>query len=278
MTLNLQVHCPYCKRPVAAPVAMVGQRIMCPSCRAEIVLNPSALLAPSGTARRSAESVDLQPPVAVQPPPVAAPATAQPAHRVTAPPAGPMTPYVVPTPAAAQPAAPATAPPPVRPNTAQFLAAAPHAPAISSTADGKLPTLQLADSPDAAAPRVESQSPPVPLWLALTAVLASTLITLLLMTHDFDGSAATQTSKAEARRQLTAFYGNDLTPLRPFQVHLREAQLAHSRGDLAAERGRYRQVLALLRAEGRSKFDGLTGTPDGDKELARLLAILLADS
>jgi hypothetical protein len=249
---------------------MVGQRIMCPSCRAEIVLNPSALLAPSGTARRSAESADLQPPVAVAPPPVSAPPSAQQA--------GPMTPYVVPTPTAAQTAAPAAAPPPVRPNTAQFLAATPQAPAISSTADGKLPTLQLADSPDAAAPRVESQSPPMPLWLALMAVVASTAISLLLVTHDFDGSQANQTTKGDARRQLTAFYGNDLTPLRPFQVHLREAQLAHSRGDFAAERGRYRQVLALLRAEGRSKFDGLTGTPGGDAELARLLAILLADS
>lgn len=270
MTLNLQVHCPYCKRPVAAPVAMVGQRIMCPSCRAEIVLNPSALLAQSGTMRKTADSADARPPVATLPPPVAAPPPI--------PHAAPLTPHVVPPRPAAQHAAPAAAPPPVRPNTAQFLAAAPQAPAISSTADGKLPTLQLADSPDAAAPRVESQSPPMPLWLALMAVVASTMISLLLVTHDFDGSVANQTTKAEARKQLTAFYGNDLTPLRPFQVHLREAQLAHSRGDLAAERGRYRQVLALLRAEGRSKFDGLTGTPGGDAELARLLAVLLADS
>jgi hypothetical protein len=269
MTLNLQVHCPYCKRPASAPVAMVGQRIMCPSCRAEIVLNPSALLASSGTARRTADGADLQPPVTVAPPPVAAPPMA---HT-----SGPMTPYVVPMPPAAQPPTPAVAPPPVRPNTAQFLAAAPQAPAISSSADGKLPTLQLADSPDVAAPRAESQSPPMPLWLAMMAVVASTMISLLLITHDFDGSQATQTTKAQARKELTAFYGNDLTPLRPFQVHLREAQLAHSRGDLAAERGRYRQVLALLRSEGRSKFEGLTGTPGGDAELARLLAILLAD-
>jgi hypothetical protein len=162
-------------------------------------------------------------------------------------------------------------------NTAKFLAAAPQASAISSAADGKLPTLQLADSPDAKTAPAESQSPPIPLWLALLLVVGSTVISLLLVTHDFDGSQGAATTKAQARRQLTAFYGDELTPLAPFQVHLREAQLAHSRGDYAAERDRYRRVLALVRAEGRSRFDGLTGTPEGDKELARLLAILLAD-
>jgi hypothetical protein len=36
-------------------------------------------------------------------------------------------------------------------------------------------------------------------------------------------------------------------------------------------------VLTLLRAEGRTEYDGLTGTPSGDAELAKLLSILLAD-
>jgi hypothetical protein len=287
MTLNLQVHCPYCKRPVAAPVAMVGQRIMCPSCRAEIVLNPTALLAPAAAGRGPAEQAKMQPPVAPVPPPVAThyatPTPAPPAGQVTAPPIAPLTPHVLSVPVpplsgAVATAPPVSGPPPVRSNTAQFLAAAPQTPAIASAADGKLPALQLADSPEStASSSAETQSPPIPLWLALMTVVASTLISLLLMTHDFDGSQAAQTTKAEARKQLTAFYGDNLTPLSPFQVHLREAQLAHSRGDFAAERSRYRQVLALLRAEGRSKFDGLTGTPGGDAELARLLAILLAE-
>jgi hypothetical protein len=301
MTLNLQVHCPYCKRPVSAPVAMVGQRIMCPSCRAEIVLNPSALLVPAGAARGGNEAATPPPLAAPLPPPVTAhppAAVPPPAAPLPAPPPKPLTPYVVPAPpvrnategvpysappqavpppAAQLPAAQSPAPPPVGSNTAKFLAATPQGPAITSTSDGKLPTLQLADSPDAKVAPAEGQSQPVPLWLALLLVAGSTVISLLLVTHDFDGSQANATTKAQARRQLTAFYGDDLTPLAPFQVHLREAQLAHSRGDFTAERDRYRRVLALVRAEGRSQFEGLTGTPDGDKELARLLAILLAD-
>jgi hypothetical protein len=286
MTLNLQVHCPYCKRPVSAPVAMVGQRIMCPSCRAEILLNPSALLVPAGAARGGSESASAPPPAAPLPPPVSAYQQLPPVPPPAAAPAQkPLTPYVVPVPppsAAPQavpqaPPASAPAPPPVGSNTAKFLAAAPQGPAISSTSDGKLPTLQLADSPDAKAAQAEGQSQPVPLWLALLLVVGSTVISLLLVTHDFDGSQAAATTKAQALRQLTAFYGDELTPLRPYQVHLREAQLAHSRGDYTAQRDRYRRVLALLRAEGRSQFEGLTGTPGGDAELARLLAILLAD-
>src|SRR5688572_5210225 len=245
MALNLQVHCPYCKRPVATSMALVGQRIACPNCHGEILLNPAALLAPAGAGRSAEANADLARATTTATAPPAPPALPPPM-----PPGIPRPPYTAPVvqpPPASPPMAPAPppmapAPPPARPNTAQFLAATPQAPAISAAPDGKLPTLQLADSPEAA-PRVESQSAPVPLWLALMAVVASTLISVLLLTHDFDGSQATQTTKTDARRQLASFFGDDLTPLRPFQVHLREAQLAHSRGDFAAEREHYRRVL-----------------------------------
>jgi hypothetical protein len=149
-----------------------------------------------------------------------------------------------------------------------------QASAIEATAEGKLPTLQLADSPDAAAPE-KTESAPMPLWLALMAVVASTAISLLFLMHDFEGTGSVQRSKVQARQSLATSYGNELMPLKPFQVHLREAQLAHSRGDLAAERERYRRVLKLLRSE-RSKYDFLTGTPSGDEELAGLLSTLLS--
>ena len=58
---------------------------------------------------------------------------------------------------------------------------------------------------------------------------------------------------------------------------LREAQQAHSRGDRATERQRYRQVLGLLRAERRSKYENVTGTPGSDEQLAECLSILLGD-
>jgi hypothetical protein len=157
------------------------------------------------------------------------------------------------------------------------LANRPTAPAIAPAADGKLPTLALADAVEASA-KPKGESTPMPLWLALLAVAGSTVVSLLLLTGDFTGAGRTEMSKAQARREIVSFYGVESSGLVPYQVHLREAQLAHSRGAYGVERDRYRKVLALLRAEGRGRFEGLTGTPTSDAELARLLAILLRDA
>jgi hypothetical protein len=172
-----------------------------------------------------------------------------------------------------QGAAPAQAPQ----RTAQFLANRPAAPAIAPAADGKLPTLALADAVEAT-PKAQGESAPTPLWLALLLVAGSTVVSLLLLTGDFTGAGRAEMSKAQARREIVSFYGDETSGLAPYQVHLREAQLAHSRGAYVAERDHYRKVLSLLRAEGRGRFEGLTGTPTSDAELARLLAILLKGS
>jgi hypothetical protein len=72
------------------------------------------------------------------------------------------------------------------------------------------------------------------------------------------------------------YYGTEFGQLLPYQLLLREAQQAHSRGDLALERQKYREVLRMLRAEGRGKFEGLTGTPKSDQDLAKLLGTMLS--
>jgi hypothetical protein len=136
--------------------------------------------------------------------------------------------------------------------------------------------LLLVDGPEAAG-KSGSESSPVPLWGALLAVAASTAISLILILNDLDGSQSAGEQKNEARAKLEAFYASEIAPLKPYQIQLRQAQLAHSRGDRKAEREHYRKVLSQLRAEGRSKFQGLTGTPTGDAELDRLVSILLAD-
>jgi hypothetical protein len=282
--MSLQVTCPYCNRPMAATPAMVGQRVACPSCRGEILLSPAALLAPAGAAARSGPPV--APPAPPQPPayalgpglqsPALPPGSAPP--KATAGLTGAAPPVV--SPPAAQNATTAALPqtaPPAQAKTAQFLANRPAEPAIAPAADGKLPTLALADTVEAA-PKAQGESAPTPLWLALLAVAGSTVVSLLLLTGDFTGAGRTEMSKAQARREIVAFYGDENTGLAPYQVHLREAQLAHSRGAYAAERDHYRKVLGLLRAEGRGRFEGLTGTPTTDAELARLLAILLTGS
>ena len=68
-------------------------------------------------------------------------------------------------------------------------------------------------------------------------------------------------------------------PPKEYQVLLRRAQQAYSRGDRESERRNYRQVLKLLHAEERSQFVGLTD-PRGtarDKLLERLIAEILRE-
>jgi DNA-directed RNA polymerase subunit RPC12/RpoP len=255
-TLTHTVQCPNCGRPVAASLAHVGQRVACPSCRGEFLLSPTALLAPqSGPAKPTASSV-LPPPQRQAAPPAPPPQRSAPA------PDG----YTV------EPALP-----PTNLHTAQFLAAKPQAPAIVPLADGKLPTLQLADSPDAAV-KAGSESSPVPLWAALLAVAASTTVSMILLLGiDFEGVQSAESIKRQARHDLVRFYETGVGLPKPYQLQLREGQLASSRGDRRAEREHYRKVLAQLRSEGRSKFQPLTGSLDGDKELDKTLSILLAD-
>jgi hypothetical protein len=235
-------------------MAHVGKRIACPSCRGEFLLTPAALLAPTGTTKAANGNAPTPP------------ATG---HRPASPP--------IPAPQHKTETAPTPPPQQVRANTAQFLAGQAQAPTIGPQADGKLPSLLLADTPDAAG-KARNESSPVPLWGALLAVAASTAISLILILNDLDGSQSAGEQKSEARAKLEAFYASELGPLQPYQLQLRQAQLAHSRGDRKAEREHYRKVLSQLRAEGRSKFQGLTGTPTGDAELDRLVSILLADS
>lgn len=257
-TLTHTVQCPNCGRPVAASLAHVGQRVTCPSCRGEFLLSPTALLAPTSGGAKATQS-------AVVPPP---------APRPVAPPAPPL-------PRSAPSADSYTVEPPLPPtsvHTAQFLAAKPEAPAIAPQADGKLPSLQLADAPDAAA-KAGSEASPVPLWAALLAVAASTAVSMILLLGvDFGGTQSAQSQQKQALHELARFYVTGVAPPKPYQLELREGQLANSRGDRRAEREHYRKVLAQLRAEGRSKFQPLTGTLKGDEDLDRILSILLADN
>src|SRR5262249_8240374 len=117
----------------------------------------------------------------------------------------------------------------------------------------------------------------VPLWLACMAVVGSTVVSVFLLLGDLPGQKSVESRHAEARQQVTPYFGTDAIALAPYQVLLREAQQAHSRGDRATERQRYRQVLALLRAERRSKYESVTGTPRSDEQLAECLSTLLSD-
>ncbi len=287
--MRLAVNCPFCKRPMATSAAFAGQMIACPNCRGEFKLNSPGQTPPATSAR---DAADLHPPlprtamqvensakgaaaVVAAPRDAAWPPVAQ-LEKIAAPAQAP-TPLTMPAPpvpvAAAAPALPAGPP---GTNTARFKTAASAAPGIAPAADGKLPGLLLAEG-DAAAGGGETGEKSVPLWMACVAVVGSTVLSVFLLLSESPGKTSAVSQQAEVRQQMASFYGVDGSALKPFQVLLREAQQAHSRGDRAMERQKYRQVLGLLRSEKRSKYENVTGTPSDDERLAQWLSILLSN-
>src|SRR5262245_30810293 len=265
MSLRVAIHCPFCKRPMAASSAFAGQMIACPNCRGEFLMTPPGMTPPPATPVAPPTASHAAPPVATNPAPPAQ------AVAVAAPPAP--RPIAAPVPAVAPP--PATVPAQPPPNTARFKTAATQDSAIAPAADGKLPTLQLADAAPAA--KGGSGERGIPLWAAVMAVVASTVVSAILLLGGLEGTQTTASRRATARQKLAEHYATGSAELRPYQVLLREAQQAHTRGEFATERKKYRDVLALLRAEGRTRFEGLTGTPSGDQDLEEQLSILLAN-
>ena len=112
-----------------------------------------------------------------------------------------------------------------------------------------------------------------PLVLFAAVAISLCLSVVLLMT-DLTGGGDDEEG-ARLRQQLTLYYQGARDPLAAYQVELREAQQAYSRGQTAAAQSHYRKVLDMLRAEGGSRFRGLTGAPARDKNLEELLSRLL---
>ena len=86
--------------------------------------------------------------------------------------------------------------------------------------------------------------------------------------------------RAHARHVIEEEFFADLNspePRKPYQIYLREAQRAHSRGDGTTERQLYRKVLDLLRTERARYDDGVTGSPGNDKKLEEQISILLSE-
>lgn len=184
------------------------------------------------------------------------------------------------------PAAPAVAAPlpPIvaTKKTARLISPEAAASSLQLAADGKLPELHLDDGARTvdADGKGRAVSP-----LILTAILClSASFSMVAVLTDFDApNAAAVRRKAEARQRIEANYfplvadQGRARPAQTYQRYLAEAARAHARGDPAAERRLYNRVLDLLRAE-RGRFDrGLTGSPQRDKELERLITSILGD-
>jgi hypothetical protein len=148
--------------------------------------------------------------------------------------------------------------------------------------DGKLPELHLGQSTDASAKDTASGVNPL-VYFGLICLSVVATIAVLLMPMDPEDATREQ-RQAVARQTLKGQFFSDMnkTPSQTYQVLLREAHLAHYRGDHRRERDLYRRVLDLLRSEADASQTGpdsaprfLTGSPTRDRELEKNLVILL---
>ncbi len=176
----------------------------------------------------------------------------------------------------AAPAAATTHPSPAaqQPNVARFIAAASQDSTVQLTADGKLPELSLAEATAKKQKPAESNTSPRVLGLAR---VASTVVSILVLVADFDGTSPTTETADQARASIAEYFVHQEGPMLPYQQLLKDASLAHSLRKFDEEQERYRQVLGLLRSEAKNEYSGLTGTKSSDKELQKLLGIVLEE-
>jgi hypothetical protein len=142
-------------------------------------------------------------------------------------------------------------------------------------ADGHLPELALAEvsAPKHDKGKRPSQGNPALIYGAIGFSVLASLAMLFLDPAAMDERSL---SKTEARQAVMRnFVGSDKGPIKPYQQLLRDAGLAHSRGDFKSERIAYQKVLSLLKSEDKNPFTGITGTAEGDIELKNHLAVLL---
>jgi len=179
---------------------------------------------------------------------------------------------------------PPTQSPPVAPpvgaarKVARFITAEAAQSTLKLAEDGKLPELRLRES--GAAPVKEAPSrgmnPLVLFGLLAFSVLASVV---LVFAPTESQSPAKLNDKREAQRIIQHDYLGLESSARPeqYQIWLREAYQAHLHRDAKQERDLYRRVLGLLRAERGTSEQGLTGSPQRDRELERQILIFLSD-
>lgn len=141
--------------------------------------------------------------------------------------------------------------------------------------DGHLPELQLKEALGTRQKTTQKrrESNPAVLYAVLACSILSSVVLLFV---DLEGGISVEGKAASRRVIVQEFLGDEQQPLQPYQRLLRDASLAHSRGDAAGERELYRRVLRLLNSEDRNPFTGVTGSPKDDERLRHHLGVLLS--
>jgi hypothetical protein len=175
---------------------------------------------------------------------------------------------------------PSMAPPPApHKRVARFITAESADSTLRLGDDGRLPQLHLEE--DAVEKKPDADVRRVPSWALLGLLGLSVAVSLALVLCDVPLSRnSAMEKKAEMRQKIEDHYFGagtlDAKRLETYQLLLREAQQAYSRGDEKTQRERYRQVLDMLRAERSSEERGLTGSRSKDKELDEAISVLLS--
>ncbi|MBS0201406.1 MAG: hypothetical protein JSS49_00795 [Planctomycetes bacterium] len=159
---------------------------------------------------------------------------------------------------------------------AKFITDRPGETLVRLGEDGHLPELALQEAATAKSEKrpQSSQGNPALVYGALGFSLLASIAMLFLEPQTFDERA---TSKSSARQAIVKDYiGDERGPAKPYQRLLREAGLAHARGDSTGERNAYIAVLGLLNSEDKNPYTGITGSADLDEQLKKYLAVLLS--
>lgn len=148
---------------------------------------------------------------------------------------------------------------------ARFITDRPGETLVRLGEDGQLPELKLSEgSSRTTEDASQGQNSPMVLYAVLGLSLVMSLGMLLLDAGSQSG--ATQ-RRERARMLITRYYGTEEDNLEPWQLLLRDARLAHSRGDRNAEQSAYRQVLEMLSSEDAERsLNGLTGARSIDED------------
>lgn len=159
---------------------------------------------------------------------------------------------------------------------AKFITDAGGEPLVRLGEDGHLPELSLEDAGKRGKKTAEDGDSGGNPALVIVALGGSVLLSVLMLLFDMGGFDSNASSIRQAREEIQRFYGEEGKPIRQYQIHLRQARQAWSRGDRAGERREYLKVLGMLRAEGNERsFSGVTGNRDEDRALEELIGTLL---
>lgn len=282
--MAIKVDCPRCKTPLHVPNEQAGGYVNCARCKGRLWVPKDATTDETPVEKVVVLSVANAPTevVPIESRPLASLATPpiRGMPRIAAPPSPARangSPSMGQTPAPLVPVRPS--PPVPSKKVARFIKAESADSALQLAPDGKLPELRLEE--DAAREKPEqSQRSINPLALAGLLTI-SVVLSLVLVLMDVDSPPVSGVEKKAAMRQRIRdyFFGSsvlDAGRLEPYQVLLREAQQAYSRGDYKVERQHYRRVLDMLRAERGTEEKGLTGSRSKNKELEEALLVLLS--